>query len=70
MRSRAKWVEYGEQNTKYFLGLEKVQARKKIMEEVKDENGEVLGNQYEIHDRQRRFFADLYSKEMEDDEIV
>ena len=30
VRSRARWMEYGENNNKYFLGLEKRNREKKI----------------------------------------
>ena len=69
VRSRAKWVEEGERSNKYFLGLEKIRAKSKIMEQVKDENGNIIDEQSKIHDRQRKYFARLYSKTIQEDDM-
>ena len=34
-RARAKFIEEGEKNTRYFLNLEKAQSQVKIMERIK-----------------------------------
>ena len=59
-RARVKWVEEGEKNTKYFLGLEKSRANAKIMEEVYNENGTLVSKQSEIVNVQKRYFSNLY----------
>lgn len=38
-RSKIKWIEEGERNTKYFLGLEKTNHNRKIMSALKNKNG-------------------------------
>jgi hypothetical protein len=39
IRSRVKWIEEGEKNTAYFLGLEKTRQTKKAINELYDKNG-------------------------------
>jgi hypothetical protein len=39
IRSRVQWVEQGEKNTKYFLGLEKTRQTRKTINSLYDENG-------------------------------
>ena len=36
IRSRVKWIEEGEKNTAFFLGLEKTRQTKKAMNELYD----------------------------------
>ena len=67
VRSRVKWVELGEKNNSYFLGLEKVRAKAKIMEQVKDENGQILTDQRDIQNRQRHYFENLYKRKINED---
>jgi hypothetical protein len=39
IRSRVKWIEEGEKNTAFFLGLEKTRRTKKAINELYDKNG-------------------------------
>ena len=39
MQSKARWTEYGEKNTRYFLNLEKRKAEKKRIVELYLEDG-------------------------------
>ena len=39
IRSRVRWMEEGEKNTKYFLGLEKNNIKKKEIRQINSENG-------------------------------
>jgi hypothetical protein len=48
IRSREKWVELGEQNNSYFLGLEKQRQVKKSISKLLDENNKVSKEQGEI----------------------
>jgi len=43
-RSKTRWLEQGEKPTKYFFNLEKNNNEKKLIQEVKSENGEVISN--------------------------
>ena len=69
VRSRIKFTENWERNTKLFLGIEKARANAKIMERVKDEQGNILTNQKEIQNRQKQFFENLYKKRVQEEEM-
>ena len=62
VRSRIKWVEEGERNTRYFLSLEKFRAKKKQILSLKKENGETVETQAEILDVLVDFYSNLYDK--------
>ena len=64
IRSRAKWVEEGEKNTKYFLNLEKTRANSKIFSSLKGESGNAITNQQEILKSQHQYFSNLYKKKV------
>jgi hypothetical protein len=46
--SRVKWIEEGEKNTAYFLGLEKTRQTKMAKNELYDKNGKSTTDQTEI----------------------
>jgi hypothetical protein len=48
IRCREKWVEYGEKNNSYFLGLEKQRQIKKSINKLIDENNEKITFKREI----------------------
>ena len=56
MRSKARWTEYGEKNTRYFLSLEKRKAEKKRIVELYLEDGTVTENQDTILKEEEKFF--------------
>ena len=60
IRSRAKWVEQGEQSTKYFLGLEKARQNFNCISSLKDCNGITLTTDKEILEVAKTFYSDLY----------
>ena len=59
-RARAKFIEEGEKNTRYFLNLEKAQSNVKIMDRIKKGDGQVTTNQQEIVKEQVIFYSDIY----------
>ena len=61
-RARAKFIEEGEKNTKYFLNLEKAQSNAKIMDRVLKENGQITTNQNEIIQELVKFYCQRYQK--------
>ena len=69
VRSRVKFTENWERNTKLFLGLEKARANAKVMEQVKDEHGNILTSQKEIQSRQKDYFQNLYKKRVHEEEM-
>ena len=59
-RSKAKWVEEGEKNTKYFYSLEKARYNAKTCYKVVNEKGEEITDGDRIIECQRSFYQDLY----------
>jgi hypothetical protein len=45
---REKWVEFGEKNNAYFLGLEKKRQIKKSITKLLDDEGNIITNQRDI----------------------
>ena len=62
-RSRVKWYEEGEKNTKYFYNLEKARYNAKTCYKIITENNEEIVQSSEILKEQRNFFAELYSED-------
>ena len=60
LRAKAKWSIEGEQCSKYFLNLEKRNAKNKVMNVISD-NGKLIHENYEILNHQAKFFQQLYS---------
>jgi exonuclease III len=64
IRSRVKWIEQGEKNNKYFLGMEKVKAINNTITSLEDNNGRVVTEQTEVRDMQYNYYKTLYSKKV------
>ena len=60
IRSRARWYEYGEKNSKYFLHLEKVNYRRKYISSLINHYGTRINDPNEILNEERNFFKELY----------
>jgi hypothetical protein len=54
--SREKWVEFGEKNNGYFLGLEKKRQFKKSITKLLDDEGNIITNQEDILDKIIKFY--------------
>ena len=61
IRSRARWYNEGEKNTKYFFGLEKRHFNGKTVRNLKIDDNTVLNTDQEILHEARRFYQTLYS---------
>ena len=59
-RSKAKWYEEGEKNTKYFYSLEKAKYNAKTCYKMVKEDGEEITNPSLILEEQRHFYEELY----------
>ena len=59
IRSRIKWVEEGEKNTKFFLGLEKARQTRKNITALKDNKGELIKDQSKILELERILYSTL-----------
>ena len=61
IRSRARWYEHGEKNSKYFYNLEKTNQRKKHITSLKISDHTKLTNPKEILEEEERFFKQIYT---------
>ena len=64
-RARIKWIEEGERNTKYFLGLEKFNSNSKYMVALKNPQGETCTTQEGIMQIQVEYFQNLYKEKID-----
>ena len=62
LRSKVKWSEAGEKNTKYFLNLEKRNAAEKHICQLQLDSGETTSDLKEILAEQRSFYQSLYTE--------
>lgn len=60
VRSRARWYEFGEKNSKYFLNLEKRNHKKKHITSLKKEDGSIQRDPKEILEEEEEFFKKIY----------
>ena len=60
-RSKVIWLEQGEKPTKYFFNLEKTNYEKKLIREVKLENGEVTSDSMRIEKELEKYFTNMYA---------
>lgn len=63
-RSKTKWLEQGERPTKYFFNLEKNNYEKKLIREVKLENGEIISNFAQVNKEIEDFYGKMYTSKM------
>jgi exonuclease III len=64
IRSRMRWIEDGERNTKFFCNLERSRKRKNIMTKLRNDSGDLIVNQNEIMKEQVKFYQKLYNQEL------
>jgi hypothetical protein len=60
MGAREQWVELGENNISYFLGLEKKSQFKKSINKLKNENNEITTEQGEILELIKTYCENVY----------
>ena len=61
IRSRTRWYNEGEKNTKYFFELEKRHFNSKAIRNLKIDNNTTLNTDEEILNEARRFYQSLYT---------
>ena len=64
MRLKAKWIEEGEQNTNYFLSLEKRNYNTSYIRKLIDKDENEITSQEGIIDQQYKFYNKLYTTEI------
>ena len=64
LRSKARWVEHREKNTKYFINLEKRNYNKKVITKLKKSDGKEITDPNHILREEENFYTNLYSPEI------
>ena len=68
IRSKEKWIQEGEKNSRFFLNLEKAKANSKLIPSLELENNQTITDQNEILKAQTEYYEKLYkSNEIESD---
>ena len=57
--SKARWIEKGEKPTNNFFNLEKRNFEKKVIAQLKLENGEIISDMKQINREIKSFYSDL-----------
>ena len=65
-RSKVRWVEQGEKPTNYFFNLEKRNFNRKVITEIKREDGKILVEEDEIMKEIESFYENSYTSHDED----
>ena len=63
-RCKMKWIEQGEKPTKYFFNLEKNNYEKKLIREVKLENGELTSDPVQVNKGIEDFSRNMYTSKI------
>ena len=66
IRSKARWHNEGEKNTKYFLNLEKRHFNTKTIRQLQLENSSVIKTDEEILTEAKSFYQNLYASRAPD----
>ena len=69
IRSKARWVEYGEKNKRYFLNLEKRRGEKKNITKLKLNDGTETEDQEVILKEEEKFYRSLCESSIKNKEI-
>ena len=70
IRSRAKWVEEGEKNTSFFLGLEKKRQSSNCINSLRGTDGNINNSDVNILSTARGFYSQLYTSQASADADV
>lgn len=62
VRSRVKWIEEGERNSKYFCNLEKIRGKKKAITRLRKSTGEIVTKQNEVLKELTQFYGKQYNQ--------
>ena len=65
LRSKIRWYQLGEHNTRYFLNLEKIRAKNRTMIATKDHKGNLVTDSKGILQVQVAFYKQLYASNPE-----
>ena len=60
IRSKTRWHEHGERNTRYFYNLEKGNRNRKTVTKLKVGSDKFTSGQFEILEEEKRFYETLF----------
>ena len=63
LRSKARWFEWGERSSEYFLNLEKRNYQNKYINKLKKDDRSTITDPTEILNEHQRFFQTLFSSQ-------
>ena len=69
LRSKVRWHESGERNTRYFYNLEKQNYEKKTMTKLKRSNGTFTSDQFQILREQMDYYKRLYTSDKQPENL-
>lgn len=63
LKSRSKWLAYGDRNSKYFHGITAIRRRKNKVEAIQDDEGCWISNKEELEKYVTLYFKNLFANE-------
>lgn len=60
-KSRSKWLQYGDRNTRFFQMTARIKKRRKIVESIMNENGQWLTEPKQLKSEATSYFRNLFS---------
>ena len=69
LRSKVRWCEEGECNTRYFFSLENRAQTKKAINKLKINDNTYIYDQLAILDKQKKFYESIYQSKESDEDI-
>ena len=69
LRSKVRWYEEVEHNTRYFLSLESRTQTKKAIDQLKIKDNMYIYDQLAILEEQKKFYKSIYPSEESDEDI-
>ena len=70
LRSKVRWSEAGEKNTRYFLNLEKRNAVEKHICQLQLDSGEIITDHKRILEEQKHFYGKLYTNPVSETSVT
>lgn len=62
-KSRAKWLEFGDRNSRYFHGVTTIRRRKNHIKSLKDEGGNWVHDSYKLEEMATDYYKDFFKDE-------
>lgn len=70
LRAAGTWALHGERPSKYFLNLEKIRSKNRMIMELINDQGEVINDQRKKLEEEKAFFQPLYCREGAEEELT